>query len=158
MLTYLINLDQRPDRLAFMQAQLGPLGLAYQRISAVNGMGAASALWIVAVPLFDMFSAIIRRVAEGRTPMSPDRKHMHHLLIQRGMQVNGAVLTMNLAAFICGAIGVIGWLVEVPQYYLFWALIALFVAYMAYAYRFWQTHDQSIASRQGMFKAAPDRP
>ncbi len=123
-----------------------------------SGMGAASALWIVAVPLFDLFSAIIRRVSEGRTPMSPDRKHMHHLLIQRGVRVNGAVMTMNLIAFVCGAIGVVGWLLEVPQYYLFWSLVVLFAAYMGYAHRFWQTHDQSVASRQGLFTTASDRP
>ena len=41
MLTFLINLDQRPDRLAFMQAQLGPMGLDFQRISAIDGLGAA---------------------------------------------------------------------------------------------------------------------
>lgn len=123
-----------------------------------NGMGAASALWIVAVPLFDMFSAIIRRVAEGRTPMSPDRKHMHHLLIQRGMRVNGAVVTMNLVAFVCGGIGVVGWLAGMPQYYLFWPFVGLFAAYMVYAHRFWQTHDQSLATRQAMFKPIPERP
>ncbi len=39
MLTFLINLDHRTDRMAFMQAQLGPMGLGFQRVSAVNGMG-----------------------------------------------------------------------------------------------------------------------
>lgn len=41
MLTFLINLDHRTDRMAFMQAQLGPMGLGFQRISAVNGLGEA---------------------------------------------------------------------------------------------------------------------
>lgn len=41
MQAYLINLDHRTDRLAFMHEQLGPMGLGYQRISAVNGLGAA---------------------------------------------------------------------------------------------------------------------
>lgn len=40
MQTYLKNLDHRTDRLAFMKAQLGPMGLPYQRIAAINGMGA----------------------------------------------------------------------------------------------------------------------
>ncbi|NOR62043.1 MAG: hypothetical protein GQ535_06050 [Rhodobacteraceae bacterium] len=39
MLTFLINLDHRTDRMAFMQAQLGPMGLGFNRISAVNGLG-----------------------------------------------------------------------------------------------------------------------
>lgn len=36
--TYLINLDDRPDRLAFMHKQLVDLGIPYTRIAAVNGL------------------------------------------------------------------------------------------------------------------------
>jgi len=119
-----------------------------------GGLSAASALWIVAVPLFDLFSAIIRRVADGRTPMSPDRKHMHHLLIQRGMSVSGAVTTMNLAAFVFAAVGVLSWMAQVPGFYLFWSLVFFFCLYMVYAHRFWQTHDQVSAHRRDLFKTA----
>ncbi|MBL4807335.1 MAG: glycosyltransferase family 25 protein [Rhodobacteraceae bacterium] len=35
--TYLINLDRRPDRLAFIDAQLAQLGMPYTRISAADG-------------------------------------------------------------------------------------------------------------------------
>lgn len=121
------------------------------------GLGAANALWIVAIPLFDMFSAIIRRLLEGRTPMSPDRKHMHHLLIARGMKVSHAVLTMNIAAFVMGGIGVATWMAQVPTYYMFWLLAGLFVAYMVYAHRFWQTHDQTAANKRGMFNPTQER-
>lgn len=123
----------------------------------VAGFGAASALWLVAIPLFDLFSAIIRRTAEGKTPMSPDRKHMHHLLIQRGLNVSSAVLVMNLLAFVCGAIGVAAWKAEVPQYYLFWPLVVLFVVYTVYAHRFWHAHDQTLSHQQELFKTVPDR-
>lgn len=36
---YLINLARRPDRLAFMEAQLAKLGLPFIRIDAVDGLG-----------------------------------------------------------------------------------------------------------------------
>lgn len=121
------------------------------------GFGAANALWLVAIPLFDLFSAIIRRVLAGQTPMSPDRKHMHHLLIERGMKVSHAVLTMNLAAFMLGGIGVATWMAEVPSYFMFWLLVGLFIAYMVYAHRFWLAHDQRAEVKRGMFNAPQEQ-
>lgn len=38
MQTYVINLDCRPERMAFMQAQLEQLGMDFTRISAINGL------------------------------------------------------------------------------------------------------------------------
>lgn len=122
-----------------------------------NGLGAASALWIVAVPLTDMFSSIVRRMLAGMTPMSPDRKHLHHLLMAQGLSVARAVLAMNAMAFAGGAIGVLGWMAGVPQYALFWLLVAAFVGYLVYAHRFWQQHDESLAVREGLFKATPEQ-
>lgn len=108
---------------------------------SVNGVGSVSLVWIIAVPLFDMFGCIVRRIADGQPPMSADRKHMHHLLMARGLSAGSAVFTMNLAAFLCGFVGVGGWLAKLPQYWLFWPLIALFAAYAVYARRFWQVFD-----------------
>ncbi len=107
----------------------------------VSGVGTVSVVWIIAVPLFDMFSCIARRIADGQTPMSADRKHMHHLLMARGMSPSAAVFTMNLTAFLCGFVGVAGWLAQVPQYVLFWPLIALFAIYAVYARRFWRDFE-----------------
>ena len=39
---------------------------------------------ILGLPIFDTANAIIRRVAAGRSPMSPDRGHVHHKLIDMG--------------------------------------------------------------------------
>ena len=37
-------------------------------------------LWFVSVPLFDLFTCFIRRVARGRSPFRPGREHFHHML------------------------------------------------------------------------------
>ncbi|MFR1151019.1 MAG: MraY family glycosyltransferase [Butyricicoccus sp.] len=39
---------------------------------------------ILGLPIFDTANAIIRRVAAGRSPTSPDRGHVHHKLIDMG--------------------------------------------------------------------------
>ena len=41
-----------------------------------------SALWFVAVPVYDTLIVIFRRLNERKSPFRPDRKHLHHLLRQ----------------------------------------------------------------------------
>jgi len=123
----------------------------------MEGFGAASALWLVALPLIDMFSAIIRRVMDGRTPMSPDRQHMHHLLFDHGLSVGKAVIVLNVLGFCMGAVGVLGWMAEIPQYFLFWGLMTLFIGYVIYAHRFWQAQSRLAQGQQGVFKPETNR-
>lgn len=111
------------------------------------GIGPASVIWVIAVPLIDMFSCIIRRILDGQTPMSADRKHLHHLLMTKGLSAGSAVTVLNITAFVCGFIGIAGWLAEIPQYMLFWPLIVIFVVYLAYARRFWRSREESRLSQ-----------
>ena len=64
-------------------------------------------LLILGLPIFDTVSAITRRVLEGRSPMSPDRGHVHHRLVDMGFNVKQAVAilyaisgTLGLAAVV----------------------------------------------------------
>ena len=108
-----------------------------------NGYGAASmppvtAVWIVALPLIDMFACMIRRPLEGRTPMSADRRHIHHLLMARGMTVSQAVGSLQLLAIAFALVGIVGWQAHVPDYLMFWALMAIFAGYTVYSVGFWR--------------------
>jgi UDP-GlcNAc:undecaprenyl-phosphate GlcNAc-1-phosphate transferase len=105
------------------------------------GMPAVAAVWIAAVPLIDIFSSMLRRVLVGVTPMTPDRRHLHHLLLARGMSTESAVLTLQGLAVVSGLVGVAGWRWGVPDYVLFWLLAAVFVAYFALSQRFWHRMD-----------------
>lgn len=58
--------------------------LAWYAIHVTSAYGAASVkpvvcLWVVAVPLADSASCIIRRILAGVTPMTPDMKHLHQI-------------------------------------------------------------------------------
>jgi UDP-N-acetylmuramyl pentapeptide phosphotransferase/UDP-N-acetylglucosamine-1-phosphate transferase len=57
---------------------------------------------ILIVPLLDTLRVFSVRIARGRSPFSPDRNHIHHLLLDRGLnhsQVTNLCLLMN-AGFI----------------------------------------------------------
>lgn len=58
-------------------------------------------IWIVIVPVIDTLSLIVRRVSARRSPFSPDRQHLHHLLMDAGLscgQTAVAVMMLNLMA------------------------------------------------------------
>lgn len=101
----------------------------------------ATALWIVALPLIDMFACMIRRPLEGRTPMSADRRHLHHMLMEIGMSVRQAVATLLAVAATFSLIGIASWQLHVPAYWLFWTLIAVFIGYTVFSIQFWRRRD-----------------
>ena len=49
---------------------------------------------ILVVPYTDMLMAVIRRSAGGRSPFAPDKKHLHHRLLDLGHSHRGAALVM----------------------------------------------------------------
>ncbi len=51
------------------------------------------------LPLFDMIRVVIIRLLSGRSPFAPGREHIHHVLIDSGLnhlQATGALLMVNL--------------------------------------------------------------
>lgn len=62
---------------------------------------------ILGLPIFDTCFAILRRLSEGRSPMSPDREHIHHRLIDMGFSQKQAVATLYVLSAILGLSAVI---------------------------------------------------
>lgn len=58
----------------------------------------AVAIGIMILPLFDTLRVFTMRAMRGRSPMSPDRNHIHHLLIDFGfshMKATGILVLVN---------------------------------------------------------------
>lgn len=72
---------------------------------AINAAPAV-AIGIIILPLFDTLRVFTIRAMKGRSPMSPDRNHLHHLLIDYGFShMQGAgILVATQAAFIAFAL------------------------------------------------------
>ena len=62
---------------------------------------------MLGLPIFDTCFAILRRVAKGQSPMSPDRGHIHHRLIDMGFSQKQAVATLYLISAILGLSAVV---------------------------------------------------
>lgn len=76
-------------------SKLLPLGDPY-KFSAVPAL----AVGVLIIPLFDTLRVFLIRIMRGRSPLQPDRNHIHHLLIDYGlshMQATGLLLLANLS-------------------------------------------------------------
>ena len=62
---------------------------------------------ILALPIFDEVFAIVRRLLKGQSPMSPDRGHVHHRLIDMGFNQKQAVAIMYTMSGILGVSAVV---------------------------------------------------
>jgi UDP-GlcNAc:undecaprenyl-phosphate GlcNAc-1-phosphate transferase len=54
----------------------------------------AVALLVLGVPIIDTFWIIVRRLATGRSPFTPDRGHIHHRLLDLGLSHSQTVLAI----------------------------------------------------------------
>jgi UDP-GlcNAc:undecaprenyl-phosphate GlcNAc-1-phosphate transferase len=112
------------------------LGFALGWLSIRLSQGHADALppmavvWVIGVPLLDTLTQIVRRLAQGRHPMSPDRNHLHHLLLRAGLSEAQTIAALFVASWLFGAIGVGAWRFGVPMYVLFWGSLATYGAYL----------------------------
>ena len=59
-------------------------------------------LCVMAVPLYDMTSVILIRLAAGQSPFQADKNHFSHRLVDLGLTKTQAVLTVYLTAATCG--------------------------------------------------------
>jgi UDP-GlcNAc:undecaprenyl-phosphate GlcNAc-1-phosphate transferase len=71
-------------------------------------IGAATGLWLIAVPAFDFFSSVARRVLELRSPLAPDHEHLHHVLMVNGLSARATLAFLLACAGVCAAVGIIG--------------------------------------------------
>jgi UDP-GlcNAc:undecaprenyl-phosphate GlcNAc-1-phosphate transferase len=90
---------------------------------------ASLCLWLIAIPITDVTIIIIRRLASGRSPMAPDRTHLHHKIMDHGFSPRRTLLVFifsAVGAFWLGyiltvqfgeATSIIGFLAFMPTYY-----------------------------------------
>lgn len=87
------------------------LGMMYASLSIMGALKVTTTaallipIMIMGLPIFDTSFAIFRRFANGRPIFSPDKEHVHHQLLAKGMTVRQAVIFIYV---ICGTLGIIG--------------------------------------------------
>ena len=88
-----------------------------------------TALWVIALPLIDMTSIIIRRLSKGLSPFAADREHLHHIFIKAGFSNRKTLLVISALSIIFSSIGLLGEWRQIPESTMFSYFLLLFVLY-----------------------------
>jgi len=65
-------------------------------------------IWVVALPLFDFFSTVFRRVNKNKNPFAPDRTHIQHILLSI---FKNKYIVLTIIFFLSFFIGIIGFFI-----------------------------------------------
>ena len=100
------------------------------RFAGSPNIPATLCLWAIAIPIADIISIVIRRLISGRSPLAPDRKHLHHKIMEAGFSPRRTLLILILSAVGAFWLGYglttrlnemasfIGFIIFIPAYYL----------------------------------------
>ncbi|NVH52655.1 UDP-N-acetylglucosamine--undecaprenyl-phosphate N-acetylglucosaminephosphotransferase [Photobacterium damselae subsp. damselae] len=94
-----------------------------------------TALWLIAIPLMDMATIMVRRIRKGHSPFKPDREHLHHICQRIGLSPLMTLFVICFMASVCAGIGIWADLSGVAESTMFIAFLVLFAVYfMAISY------------------------
>lgn len=150
-LAFLIfNIYGRVGRKSFSKAFMGDAGsmflgliLAVLLMSATTmsshaSISAPGILWFVLLPITDMATTIYRRIKAGRSPLSPDRTHIHHILSRAGLNKYQVLFFLSIVQLGLVVVGIFTVIADMPDYFTY-LLIVLFVCFYQYLiYRCWK--------------------
>ena len=99
------------------------IGYTLALLSILGTAKVAVAMLVLGVPIIDAFWIIVRRIAQRRSPFSPDRGHLHHRLLDVGLSHRQTVLLIYGICILLGLMALL--LTGATQVY---AFIGLFLA------------------------------
>ena len=85
-------------------------------------------LWIVLVPLADLFTCFVRRIAKGKSPFRPGREHLHYILLRGGLSVPQVLGLLIVLGGFYAAMGLIGRSLAIPDVVMFGAWVVVMVS------------------------------
>jgi UDP-GlcNAc:undecaprenyl-phosphate GlcNAc-1-phosphate transferase len=90
----------------FLGFMLGAISIqgTYKSYTAI---AIAVPVLVLALPLFDTIFAILRRLASGKSPMTADRGHLHHRLMDMGLTQRQSVSVIYIASAALGLCAVV---------------------------------------------------
>ena len=85
------------------------VGYTLALLSIIGTAKVAVALLVLGVPIIDTFWIIVRRLATGHSPFTPDRGHIHHRLLDLGLSHGQTVVVIYV---LCLALAVLSFVLS----------------------------------------------
>lgn len=97
-----------------------------------------TALWLIAIPLMDMVTIMVRRVRKGLSPFKPDREHLHHICLKAGLSSRQTLFFICLLAVLLAAGGIILEAINTPEIISLLLFMAVFFLYFSGLNAIWR--------------------
>ncbi len=116
------------------------LGFLLAAISIEGAIKSATAFVIAvpilafALPIYDILFAMIRRKANGKPMMQADKGHLHHRLLDMGLNQREAVIIMYFISAVLGGIAIIAMKMNNQRAYFVLALVMVISVAAAWKY------------------------
>lgn len=105
-------------------------GLALTLVQPSDGrLSPVVALWLMPIPIFELFSSTARRLIKGMPPTQADSGHFHHRLIAAGLSVRAICTLYLLVSVLSCGIGLWAHVNHVTEYVMFFGFGLLFAAW-----------------------------
>jgi UDP-GlcNAc:undecaprenyl-phosphate GlcNAc-1-phosphate transferase len=96
----------------------------------IMGLSPMVVVWLMPIPIFELFSSTARRLIHGVSPALADNGHFHHALIRAGLSVR-VICALYFAVSLAGCMfGVWAFSVDLPEPILFVGFCAAFGAWL----------------------------
>ena len=86
--------------------------------------------WLVGLPLIDMISVIVFRLIQKRSPARPDRRHIHHLLVDLGFGKKRILIVLVGIHCLFVGVGLLGTIFTISDWILFWSMFPMAIVYV----------------------------
>lgn len=123
------------------------LGFLLAAISIEGTIKSAAAFAIavpilaLGIPIYDTLFAVIRRKINGKPIMQADRGHLHHRLLDMGLNQRQAVIIMYLISALLGSIAIIAMQISNQRAYFILALVMVLLVLLAWKCGFFKSRD-----------------
>lgn len=95
-------------------------------------------LWLIAIPIMDMFGTMVRRLVKKESPFKPDRDHLHHIFMRAGFTSAETLAVISLVGFMLVLFGLVLEILRVPEVVVALLYVGVFVVYAFGLRRVWR--------------------
>ncbi|MCF6317853.1 MAG: hypothetical protein L3J83_01015 [Proteobacteria bacterium] len=96
-----------------------------------------TALYLVALPVYDTIFVMLKRILNGDSPFKPDKSHLHHLFLAYGFSQSKALFAMMNAQLAFIVLGIMFSVLAVPEYFQFYCFVLIALVYYFFMKKMW---------------------
>jgi len=121
----------------FIGLSIGVL-VVYGSQNSIAKFSPTAVMWFVLFPITDMLTIMYRRIKRGRSPMSADRTHIHHILLRAGFNCKVTLIIMVCVQACLVLAGALLITHNLPDALSFVVIVLLVAAYQLLMKRSWR--------------------